>query len=322
MIDYRGHRCVSCHKEFAEGDDVVVCPECGAPYHRDCYAAEGRCVFSARHGAGFEYELPESARVHEKGKVFVCPACRNENPPGALFCEQCGRPLRPGTAPPMQEAMPRYAQPQPGLSGADANDETQYVQPNVMTQLHLAKEYDGVDTKDWMRYIGNSAPYYLYQFQRMNESGRKVSVCWSALLFPEFYFFYRKMWGWGALALAVTLIVSVPPLLSVMAALGLPLALSTHTLEILASLCGVLNWGVRIAAGLFSFYLFRQNAGKRLRAMREESADDSVYQEEIARHAGPSHVAVIVGGLLLIAFSTAFYMWIGPERLLSAFYMA
>lgn len=320
MMDYQGHKCVSCHKEFAEGDDIVVCPECGAPYHRACYEAEGHCVFSAKHGGGFEYEPPEGARARN-GQQLVCPSCRRENPSGALFCEHCGHPLRPGVAPPpLQSAAPRYAQ--MDQVGADANDETRYVQPNVMTQLHLAKEYDGVDTKDWMRYIGNSAPYYLYQFQRMNESGRKVSVCWSALFFPEFYFFYRKMWGWGALALAVSLMISVPPLLSVMAALGLPLALSAHTLDILVSFCGVLNWGVRIAAGLFSFYLFRQNAGKRLRAMREESADDSMYQAEIARHAGPSHVAVILVGLVLIAFSTAFSLWIGPERLLSAFYMA
>ena len=41
-MDWKGHKCVSCHKLFKEGDDIVVCPECGAPYHRACYAAEGR----------------------------------------------------------------------------------------------------------------------------------------------------------------------------------------------------------------------------------------------------------------------------------------
>ena len=92
-----------------------------------------------------------------------------------------------------------------------------------------------------MKYIGNSAPYYLYQFQRMDESGRKTSFCWSALFIPEFYFFYRKMWGWGALALAVSLIVSIPSLLSLMAALGIATALplSASALSTLITVCGL-----------------------------------------------------------------------------------
>ena len=64
MMDYKGCKCASCHKVLKEGDDVVICPECGAPYHRECYAAEGRCVFSAKHGKGFEYVPPEDADAY------------------------------------------------------------------------------------------------------------------------------------------------------------------------------------------------------------------------------------------------------------------
>ena len=41
MMDYKGCKCASCHKVLKEGDDIDICPECGAPYHRECYAAEG-----------------------------------------------------------------------------------------------------------------------------------------------------------------------------------------------------------------------------------------------------------------------------------------
>lgn len=317
MNDYRGRRCAFCHNEFEGGDDIVICPECGAPYHRDCYTANGHCIFSARHGDGFEYKTPvEELPAAERPRT--CEVCQTENPPHTLFCEKCGHPL---AILPQQEHTPQYAQ--PGQNGMGADGETRYAQPNVMTQLHLAKEYDGIDTKDWMQYIGNSAPYYLYQFQRMNESGRKISVCWSAMIFPEFYFFYRKMWGWGALALAVSLLVSVPPLLSMVMAVGIPLniPLSARAVNLLVSCCGLLNWGVRIASCLFSFYLFRQSAGKRLRALRAENDSDEAYREQLAHRSGPSNLAVVLVGLLLIAWSIAFYMWIGPERLLNAFYL-
>lgn len=28
-MDYRGQHCPICGKEFCDGDDIVVCPECG-----------------------------------------------------------------------------------------------------------------------------------------------------------------------------------------------------------------------------------------------------------------------------------------------------
>ena len=36
MADYINEKCISCGKEFTKDDDVVVCPECGTPYHRGC----------------------------------------------------------------------------------------------------------------------------------------------------------------------------------------------------------------------------------------------------------------------------------------------
>ena len=325
MMDYKGCKCASCHKVLKEGDDIVICPECGAPYHRECYAAEGRCVFSAKHGKGFEYVPPE-AKPDVNANGPICPVCHAQNPPDTRFCERCGQPMRGGVPPQAAQSSPQYAEPGmsgTGMPGGFGGPGAQYATGDVMTQLHLAKEYDGISTQDWMKYIGNSAPYYLYQFQRMDESGRKTSFCWSALFIPEFYFFYRKMWGWGALALAVSLIVSIPSLLSLMAALGIATALplSASALSTLITVCGLLNWGVRIASCLFGFYLFRQSAARRMRAMKDDSTDDDRYRTELERRGGPSRVAVVLVGVLLLVCSFAFSAWIGPDRLMSAFYL-
>ena len=36
-MKYTGIPCAACGKKFTAEDDVVVCPECGTPYHRACY---------------------------------------------------------------------------------------------------------------------------------------------------------------------------------------------------------------------------------------------------------------------------------------------
>ena len=48
MPKYYGCPCEGCGKPLTLQDDIVVCPDCGAPYHRDCYEKLGRCIHSPR----------------------------------------------------------------------------------------------------------------------------------------------------------------------------------------------------------------------------------------------------------------------------------
>lgn len=52
-MEFTEYKCPVCDKQFKKGDDVVVCPECGAPHHRECYEKEGHCHFADKHGADF-----------------------------------------------------------------------------------------------------------------------------------------------------------------------------------------------------------------------------------------------------------------------------
>lgn len=55
-MEFTEYKCPVCDKQFKKGDDVVVCPECGAPHHRECYEKEGHCHFADKHGADFSFE--------------------------------------------------------------------------------------------------------------------------------------------------------------------------------------------------------------------------------------------------------------------------
>ena len=62
MNDYVGCVCSVCNKPFAAGDDIVVCPECGTPYHRACYQATGGCVHEAQHAEGYAWQPQQHAQ--------------------------------------------------------------------------------------------------------------------------------------------------------------------------------------------------------------------------------------------------------------------
>ena len=105
MNEYLGCECSVCRKPFAAGDDIVVCPECGTPYHRACYEAAGGCVHEAQHAAGYAWRPPERPQQEASaaggpqsaqptgGAPRACPSCGAQNRPGARFCENCGTPL-------------------------------------------------------------------------------------------------------------------------------------------------------------------------------------------------------------------------------------
>lgn len=97
---YSDYKCDGCQKVFSEDDDIVVCPECATPQHRECYNEKGGCVNAHLHSEGFQWqgerlpsenkkdELPQKAE--EIKKDLVCPNCQHLNPHGSTFCQKCG----------------------------------------------------------------------------------------------------------------------------------------------------------------------------------------------------------------------------------------
>ena len=98
-MEFTEYKCPVCDKQFKKGDDVVVCPECGAPHHRECYEKEGHCHFADKHGADFSFEkeqleeAEQQAEQDAKDGVVLCKRCGAENPKEMFYCCNCGAPL-------------------------------------------------------------------------------------------------------------------------------------------------------------------------------------------------------------------------------------
>ena len=85
MAKYTGYTCMACQQKFQDGDDVVVCPECGTPYHRACWVKNGQCINTELHASGgswMQERLAEENRKKQEQQhaqnVNKCPRCGTE----------------------------------------------------------------------------------------------------------------------------------------------------------------------------------------------------------------------------------------------------
>ena len=56
MPSYENEKCPVCGEKFKDGDDIVTCPECGTPHHRECYKKIGHCINEDKHASGYEFK--------------------------------------------------------------------------------------------------------------------------------------------------------------------------------------------------------------------------------------------------------------------------
>lgn len=66
MLQHTGQVCKICDIKMREDDDVVYCPECGAPVHKACHAEKGVCPYEEAHREGFSWK-PDISDFLEAG---------------------------------------------------------------------------------------------------------------------------------------------------------------------------------------------------------------------------------------------------------------
>ncbi|MBQ3133305.1 MAG: DUF2628 domain-containing protein [Clostridia bacterium] len=212
MFFYEGQSCPVCGKAFAETDDIVACPECGAPHHRDCWKQEGRCHFADKHGTAEQWKRPEAEeKTAEESRdsdwtpptepksedARRCPHCGKENPTYAEFCSRCGRSLVENDwapPPPSGTAYTPFHAQSAGHTGS-------------MPREELLDE--DVTAGEAALAVGTNQQYYLPRFARMYKENRPVSWNWVACFFPAPWLFYRRAYGAGMLVLLVQVIGAV-----------------------------------------------------------------------------------------------------------------
>ncbi len=206
MVDYTKIPCPVCKKPFRESDDIVVCPECGAPYHRECYEKAEKCIFDELHASGTEWAPPPPPRTADPTaeiKDVECPVCGTLNTKSAAVCTRCGTILKdPGNAPTghthstaeaphVYPPQDRQSPPQGGVYPPIFFDPMGGVNPTEIVE-------PGVTYGDVSRVVKTNTPYYMAAFRYIKQSGRN-KFNFSAFLFSGVWMLYRKQNKWGAI---------------------------------------------------------------------------------------------------------------------------
>lgn len=310
MLDHTGHKCAFCNKPFEQNDDIVVCPECGAPYHRTCYQEAGGCVFADKHGTGFEWQ-PEPA---PQAQDVTCPSCGAPTPADSRFCKQCGAALPAAPETSADAAQSGFRTEQPPVSNEE-QERWGWQMGFFANQVDPNEEMDGIPLRDWANFVGRSAPYYLTAFKQLSLTGRKIGFSFSALVFGPFYYMFRKMWKWGFIFFGLELLMSVPSFLMILIASGSTVTASLP-LGVVQSLAMAASMGSLILAAvraLVAIPLYRKHVKKRLDAIYNQFPDRTQRSQAAGMMGGTSIMAPLVLVLLQLVCGFALAQLAGPS---------
>lgn len=316
MAGYIGTKCIVCNEEFKNSDDIVVCPECGTPYHRECYKKSGKCVNTDLHANGESWKpLYEEEKVKPSDSV-ICPRCGTKNNPLTFFCENCGMPLAP------MNHMNIYQRPEDMRTGADPFQNKVDYDPRTYNKnvygangfqpyminfsdplcgYNPNEDYEGIKLAELGDYVETNTHYYLPLFKRIKETGRMFTWNFTALLFPELYFSNRKMPFTALLFLIVRTIISVPDYIVVLkeydngllASFVKIFNTSSPEFEAVKILTTMLGYAIMVFSGGFANWIYYRHALKSVNRIKKKTAPENLRMK-LRQKGGTS------GGLLAL----------------------
>lgn len=317
MTRYTGNHCPVCEQAFTDTDDIVVCPDCGTPYHRDCWKKVGACMHRSEHAAGFEWQPEIGPEAVKAAHEATCPNCGTRNTPGAARCSHCGCPLPRSEADSADAAKPAEQVPIYARDPSAVNNRSAAPGPHIETysadreggiyrrEIGPEDTIDGIKAKDWAAYVGRSPMYYLMQFFRMSITNRKAAVCLSAFLFGPAYLFYRKMWKEGLLTAILTIVLSIPTFIEIISVFNPSLlgAMPLGWLPAAVNVCAVASWALNIILGLFAVSWYRREAKKNIDRIYADYPDGEARTDALLQKGGTNLLAALLyfGIMLLLA---------------------
>ena len=267
--------CVVCKAYLFEEDDVVHCPICGAPHHRDCYNKTGHCALEELHGTPDEYnpeKVTENEGSDKNGREPIndshtvrCRVCGNEYDDSLGKCPNC-------SAPDFGKMGGGYAQ-FDFLGGVPKDLEIE----------------DGVTAEDARKFVFSNTHRYIPKFVSLNKK-KRASWNWIAFLMPAPWMFSRKMYKGGIITAFIELLSTILlfPLIIHFEGLGIPSTESSGEMVywmmekmpsappeilIVSAIATLLSIAVSIFVGIYADYIYKKHTVSSVKEIKANSED-------------------------------------------------
>lgn len=207
-MDYTDEICIVCNQKFKKDEDIVVCPDCGTPYHRACWKKEGHCINTSLHESGQSWRKI-NFHSEKTEEIITCPTCGTKNKKGNISCVNCGKVIFKDEA----------------QQNNNSQDETERLKQEWESKFQQSafndkccgldpeEEYEGERLGDVAEFVEKNTIYYIPIFKKFRETGSKISINLISGFFPTLYFAHRKMWGITILVILFMFLLDVPTVL-------------------------------------------------------------------------------------------------------------
>lgn len=195
-MDFFGKKCCKCENILHADDDIVICPDCGAPYHRECYAEKGECIFKSKHKLGFEWKPEEVDEQEELTKE--CKNCGAKNREESMFCHNCGSILSNGFENNNNTGIPPF----PGTPNFT-------IQFDAMGGVPKDEDFgDDINATELAKSVKINTPYYIREFKKIKDNKRS-RFNFAAFIFSGTWLLYRKQYLWGTIITVISALLSM-----------------------------------------------------------------------------------------------------------------
>lgn len=248
---FKNEKCAACGMKFFDDEDIVVCPECGSPYHRECWNRIGTCVNADKHG-NFEWKGDsEELREHLKN-VESAENNKHENTEDGFE-----------------------------VFHVDSYDEyREIMDKKLLEQEKDFEDIDGVTAQELLKFIGKNGYYYLPVFKDMRKNNKTMKLNFAAFLFFPIHCFYRRMNFFGVIMMLLLFLTTEAKIL--LSHFAEDLGLSDGNLVTAYIIITAASLALNIFVLMFFNYFYFKTSVKKINMIKQHYSNES-YDRQLAR---------------------------------------
>ncbi len=293
-LKIEGQSCPICHSYLFDEDDVVFCPICGAPHHRDCYKTIGHCGLEGLHGTEQQYDRAKYQNAEESVQKerelnkddMVCPSCLHKLEENTPICPYCGKPR---------------------LAGGFKTFSIDFL-GGVPKNCDLG---EGVTAGEASEFVAVNTQRYIPKFAKLSRKN-KASWNWMAFFFPEAWFFSRKMYKMGALVLSLLVAAQIflTPMIKFLDGVVLEdyASYAAYLMENISTLGAMpiilmyasvlITMVIRIISAIFGDYIYKSHAIDKIKGIGKSNLEKYDY----FRKYGGVNIIMFIAGAFAVRY--------------------